>query len=204
MTVRALAALALAAGAMAAVPAPAPAQNGERLAGVYAGYAKSLEEGAPDGGLAGTMHLYFPLRPGLAAGFNLGYHRYGEIDSTFTDTVSGSSAQGTRTFSSWQTTGGIMLHDPRGQWRPYGVVEAGAYGFRIADEAAGFSRVEQTPRLGVNAGGGLRWVGGHGPWGAALEARWHGIFEALDGKNVNAVTLLAGFSYSPGGIDYED
>lgn len=200
---RELAALVLAAG-VAVTAAPARAQNGDRLAGVYAGYAKSLEDGAPDGGVAGAMHLYFPLRPGLATGFNLGYHRYGEIDSTFTDTASGTTAQGTRTFSSWQTTGGLMLHLSRGHWRPYGVVEAGAYGFRIADEAAGYSRVDQTARFGLNAGGGLRWVAGHGPWGAALEARWHGILEALAGKNVNAVTVLAGFSYSPGGIDYED
>ncbi len=180
------------------------AQDGERLAGVYGGYARSLEDGAPDGGVAGTMHLYFPLTPIVAGGFNLGYHRYGQIDSTFTDAGSGTSAAGTRTFSTWQTTVGIMVHVPRGRWRPYGVFEAGAYGFRIADEAAGFSRVDHTPRLGLNAGGGLRFVAGHGPWGAGIEARWHGIFEALDGRNVNAVTLLAGLSYSPGGVDYED
>jgi hypothetical protein len=194
------------AGALGVVPlaAPAPAQKGEPLAGVYGGYAVMLDEGAPGGSVGGTMHLYFPVRPGVAAGFDLGYQRYGEVDSTFADGGSGASVQGTRTYSSWQTTAGLMLHHPRGHWRPYGVLGAGAYGYRIADEAEGFSSVDQTPRFGVNAGGGLRWVGGHGPWGVGLEARWHGIFEALDGRNVNAVTVLAGVSYSPGGIEYED
>ena len=194
----------VAVGLLALSPSPARAQNGERLAGVYVGWATSTDENAPDGDVSGAMHLYFPVRPSLAAGFNLGYLRLGEIDSTFTDSGSGNSAAGTRGFSTWQTTGGLMWHLPRGHFRPYLVAEAGAYGFRVSDEAAGFSRVDNTPRFGVNAGGGIRWVAGHGPWGLGLEARWHGIFEALDGRNVNAITILAGMSYSPGGVDYED
>ena len=97
-----------------------------------------------------------------------------------------------------------MFHDPRGHLRPYAVAEGGLYGFRVVDEAAAYSRVEHTTRFGLNAGGGLRYVFGHGPWGLGAEGRWHGIFDALDGRNVNAISILAGLSYSPGGVDYED
>jgi hypothetical protein len=126
---------------------------------VGAGYAKTLETGAPNGSLGALGGLNYMLSPTMAVGVMSGYLMLGK-DST--GTVEAKS-------STIPITGQFTYYIPAGGFKPYIGVGAGAYMNRTSysDSTASVSNT----KLGFNVGLGAEM--GKGSMSYGIDAKVH-------------------------------
>jgi opacity protein-like surface antigen len=153
---------------------PAAAQT--NLTGsVYAGYARSLEDGAPDGSIGLRGNAFYMVHPAIGVGAEFGYHMLGKIEPV--------------SFKAIQATGQVMARSVIGNVRPYGVGGAGLYDLRAS--AGGESRSDSN--FGFNLGGGVQFKPSPGPVSFGVEARWHDILTS--DKSTNLLTVMGGVNF---------
>ena len=130
---------------------------------LYGGFAKLLEDGAPDGSVGARANLFAQLGPRFSIGPELGYFGLGSGDHV------------------WFATAAIRLADSNGRVRPYGILAPGGYFFGGSIGAN---------LLGIGLGAGVHVTEGTSGFYWGLEGRWHTNIQDI-GVSRRFATVLA-------------
>jgi hypothetical protein len=148
---------------LVAITAGGPAYAEVGSLSLYGGFARLLEDGAPDGSFGARVNLFAQLGHGFSIGPELGYFGLGSGDHV------------------WFATAAIRLADSTGKVRPYGIFAPGGYFFGGGIEAS---------LVGFGLGAGVQVTEGTSGLFWGLEGRWHSNIQDI-GASRNFATVLA-------------
>jgi outer membrane protein with beta-barrel domain len=154
-------------------------------AALNVGYATGVDNSDFTHGSFGlTGDIFRQVGRTLGVGAEAGYHRY----ESRSEVVIGIGTTENRR-SAWHLAGTVRVRRPDGRVRPYGLAGVGLYGLR--------ENGDDFVAPGLNAGGGLEFHPGGGPFGIGVSTRFHLAGRPSDGGIGGAgfLTLMAVLAY---------
>ena len=155
---------------------------------LYAGYAKMMETGAPNGSLGFRGNGFAMVDPVIGIGAEVGYSWLGTTNL---------GTLGDLKQSVYHATANIRARGVTGSMRPYGIGGLGLYGLHASDNSGSAT----TSKFGFNLGGGVQHRFPDSSTSLGIEARWHmvpkGVIDS-GGKEsaLDMLTVTAGVDFN--------
>ena len=155
---------------------------------LYGGMSNPTGEGSPDGSFAGRVNLLYQATPVIGVGMEVGYHKFGSMDSDMGGGVTLETSSNT-----WQFTPTVKAQSVQGSIRPYGIGGLGFYNSSFSMEASDGSvdASDSSTDFGFNLGAGAEF--GTGPTTFGVETRWHSI--STEGESTDMISFMGGINF---------